>query len=362
MRSGRSRLLESVESQKIPADFLYGFDSVKHVYSGSKIIEFHSRVEGTIDRIFEYFEQFVSRFLLFRLRTYSMFKIRREISENQIVVSNIDSIGLSIALLRLLGLVNCQQIHISQGLTNDLDQQSDSLFWNLKSFLSKFLILVPESFIVLGSGARDSLSKHKLREGKGCKVLQFGVDADFWHPESPKDEAEAYILSVGSDAGRDYETLLRCNFDLPLKIVTRQNLQSSKSAEIISEITDEELRELYRKAKCVVVPLKNIPQPSGQSVALQAMSSGTPVVLTKTIGFWDPDRIKESEHLLFVTPYDQISIEHAVKKICENQDMREQLRANALDLVSKGYTHKHFGEGLVQAINSLLRSSLVEQT
>ena len=36
-----------------------------------------------------------------------------------------------------------------------------------------------------------------------------------------------------------------------------------------------------------IIPLKNSIQPSGQSVALQSMACGTPVVITETFGFWD---------------------------------------------------------------------------
>jgi hypothetical protein len=53
-------------------------------------------------------------------------------------------------------------------------------------------------------------------------------------------------------------------------------------------ISDVDLRRMYNAARAVVVPLKDVHQPSGQSVTLQAMSCGRPVVLTKTRGLWAP--------------------------------------------------------------------------
>ena len=46
-------------------------------------------------------------------------------------------------------------------------------------------------------------------------------------------------------------------------------------------INDLELRKLYRSAKLTIIPLKESLQPSGQSVALQSIACGTPVLITK---------------------------------------------------------------------------------
>ena len=51
-------------------------------------------------------------------------------------------------------------------------------------------------------------------------------------------------------------------------------------------LSDEELKEIYNNAILTIIPLKDSLQPSGQSVALQSMSSGTPVMISKTSGFW----------------------------------------------------------------------------
>ena len=52
-------------------------------------------------------------------------------------------------------------------------------------------------------------------------------------------------------------------------------------------ISDEELRKIYSDASLSIIPIRNSYQPSGQSVALQSMSMGVPVMITYTDGFWD---------------------------------------------------------------------------
>ena len=46
-------------------------------------------------------------------------------------------------------------------------------------------------------------------------------------------------------------------------------------------LTDSELKDIYLNSILSIIPLKST-QPSGQSVALQCMSLGIPVLITKT--------------------------------------------------------------------------------
>ena len=57
-------------------------------------------------------------------------------------------------------------------------------------------------------------------------------------------------------------------------------------------------------AAVVVVPVKDVPQPSGQSVTLQASACARPVVLTRTRGLWDPDGLRDGDNVLLVPPGD----------------------------------------------------------
>ena len=64
-------------------------------------------------------------------------------------------------------------------------------------------------------------------------------------------------------------------------------------------ISDTELRDEYYKAKLTIIPLKESLQPSGQSVALQSLACGTPVLITKTQGFWDKKNFEDKKNIFF---------------------------------------------------------------
>ena len=80
-------------------------------------------------------------------------------------------------------------------------------------------------------------------------------------------------------------------------------------------ISDVDLRRLYNAARVVVVPLKDVYQPSGQSVTLQAMSCGRPVILSNIRGLWAPELLRDGENCLLVPPGDAVALGAAIGRV-----------------------------------------------
>lgn len=176
----------------------------------------------------------------------------------------------------------------------------------------------------------------------------FGVDTAFWTPGADgagrgAPAREAPVLAVGNDARRDFETLAQAARGAPwrLTVVTRRPLPPlSDNVTVIrgsytEGVSDAELRDLYRDACCVVVPLKPGLQPSGQSVTLQAMACGTPVVLSRTAGLFDVGRLRDGEQLLLTDPGDPAALRAAVDRIVKDPSLRARLAQGGLDYVRR---------------------------
>lgn len=138
------------------------------------------------------------------------------------------------------------------------------------------------------------------------RALWFGADADFWTVGQGGERRG--VLAVGNDARRDYTTLLaaaRRHPEWGFRLVTRRELEGQIPANVevvrgdwkAGGVTDGQLREWYREAECVVVPLMEAVQPSGQSVAMQAMLCGAPVVMTRTEGWWGAEVIRPGKQI-----------------------------------------------------------------
>ncbi len=154
--------------------------------------------------------------------------------------------------------------------------------------------------------------------------LGFGVDESYWTP-GELSLSHSSVLAVGNDGRRDYKTLLHAAALLPdvaFKIVTRlqfgqhlpRNVEHIHGDWKSDFLGDAPLRELYRAAACVAVPLQESIQPSGQSVAMQAMMCGAPVVMTRTAGWWGADVLRSGEHIIEVPPENPAALAAAISR------------------------------------------------
>lgn len=371
MRPGRKRLLKQFTDGTVPADFLYGYVGLSQLNPVFSLEEFEyissGRKKGGATHWDQLFDGVLSAFSLCNLRIRLAWKHRQLFKDKDVVITNIDSIGLSCALFSVILPQRAKHLHISQGLTNAIssDSRSDrSLKWSLRRLVTNWVLSGVDHTVVLGDGAKDSLLSYQLLKKSQVSVSQFGVDVDFWNPgenEGKSDDASApYFLSVGSDAGRDYETLLAAKLPLPLKIVSRTQspaIADRKDVEQLSDIDDAQLRDLYRKAALVVITLHDIPQPSGQSATLQAMSCGAPVLLTRTTGFWDPKRLKDGDGLWLLRKLGDVTeLEQKIEGLME-QDQRVRVGQRAREIVEQHYSINDFSKRMHEICVSLSKQN-----
>ena len=117
-------------------------------------------------------------------------------------------------------------------------------------------------------------------------------------------------MFVGNDGKRDFKLLediasrmknVKFTFITSHEFSTKlNNVDYKKGNWSKNLISDTELKKYYLSAKLVIVPLKNSFQPSGQSVGLQAISTNTPLLITKTDGFWGDTKFLNSSKINFV--------------------------------------------------------------
>ena len=85
------------------------------------------------------------------------------------------------------------------------------------------------------------------------------------------------------------------------------------------------------------IPLVESLQPSGQSVALQAMAMGVPAMISDTPGFWDRENLINNKNIFLVNCKTVDDWTEEIKKVLEKQDllkkylkMRELLLENIM--------------------------------
>ena len=169
----------------------------------------------------------------------------------------------------------------------------------------------------------------------------FVVDKDFWKFEKNPSTINNKILFIGNDKNRDYSFVLELVLSLPdydFTIISNNeifnNFSSNNSLIIKGEwrssvLTDLELRDIYHISSICILPLKNTLQPSGQSVALQAMSTGTPVLITAIDGFWDNECFLDNINILLFESNDLSVWKKRIRNLTNNPKKYSQISSEA---------------------------------
>jgi glycosyltransferase involved in cell wall biosynthesis len=201
-----------------------------------------------------------------------------------------------------------------------------------------------------------------LRDGFGvCQErlhhLLFGIDASFFTPAGSPAES-GLVLSVGNDRHRDYDTVLRAMVEVKrtaafsrLELVTRQQVAVPAGLGVRRvELSHDALRERYRAASVVTVALRPNLHVSGITVALEAMATGRPLVITDTPGMGD--YVTHGETGLLVKPGDADAFAAAVTSLLQDPD-----RAAAMGVAGRKAVEDRFNtEAQAQRLTDILRA------
>jgi glycosyltransferase involved in cell wall biosynthesis len=274
----------------------------------------------------------------------------RELNRYDICIATTNTNGLALALLKAVGVLKPKLYFITMGLVSQ----------TLSS------VVVQAYRFVLTHCRLISLSKEETRflnrklNRKDIHHVPFGVDVKFWS-SSNGSHATNYVLAIGNDMARDWMTLVRAwRPDFPvLKIVTNLPVPRHPSnVEVISgdwrlkTLTDEAVRDLYRGARFVVVPLRETVQPSGQSVCLQAMACGKAVIISDIKGIWDRNLMRDGETALTTPPGNATALAEKVGHLLSDRALADRLGVLGRSVVEKHMNADTMAEELLKIINT----------
>jgi glycosyltransferase involved in cell wall biosynthesis len=183
------------------------------------------------------------------------------------------------------------------------------------------------------------------------------VDEHFWHPLDTVDEP--MICSVGCISGyRDYATLVAAVRDLPVRVelaIGNLNLsaaqQRSRRALIESKLPAESLpenvrysmelgprrlRDLYARARFVVMPLEDVDFDAGVTAITEAMAMGKAVIVTSAKG--QVDVIRDGVDGIYVPPNDPRALREAITHLLDNPAEAARLGAAGRAAVLERHT------------------------
>tara|TARA_B100001996_G_scaffold312933_1_gene255195 strand:- start:2012 stop:3148 length:1137 start_codon:yes stop_codon:yes gene_type:complete len=364
--SGRAKRIneKSIDSE----EFFYGYFYLKKTYQNLDYIEM--RKEERPSEISKKFLLFIDKVLrkLTNLPFYTnlicSIENYKKIKNANTIVSTNDRLALSILPMVWFGRVT-SNIKLNVIVMGLFSNKKSSFILNI---FHKFLIFIilnsVNKFIFLGLGEFKNASTNYKKYEKKFFFLPFCVDSKFWNnPENNYPNGDS-ILFIGNDGNREFDIAVKIAEKLPsinFNFVTSykyDEISFPKNIKLISAnwneylLSDKEIRNYYLNSKLTILPLKNTLQPSGQSVTLQSMSVGTPVLITKTKGFWDNEKFEDNKNIFFI---DNNDVDNWIKKIVsiyENEYLLKTVSKNSIKTINENYDINLFNNNLEEILLS----------
>ena len=315
---------------ELPSNHLFGFVELQKL--GYNVSFKDSQLRGPLRKITGYLNKRFSFYLkdfklLYDLKNYDVIVVKGKFSTSTTIACR---------------LFNKKIVYIDPILTVPRNYLRKSLFrinLNLADgtvvFTRTQFELIPKSYKV--SNAR-------------LKFIPFCLDAEFYKPlKKIERHSKPFILSIGMDPGRDYDTLIKSidGLNIDLKIVALPYLLNGLTADkpniqVFSKIPYKQLFELYSESSFVVIPLKKLANqyPSGITNLLEAKLLGKAVIST----FSSPleEYLEHENGVYYVDAESVTSLRQAIIKFLQHPEFCATIQNKGTEVIATNYNTSIF--------------------
>ena len=292
-------------------DFFYGYRYFLEKFKEVQIIEMQIAKKNKFRNFIGYIDKVLRKIsnCSFFLNDIINFENFKKIKNTEVLIITNDRLGYSsIPFLIYLKLKKRKTVMFVMGMIKIEYKYSFVKFFN--NIFTKLLIKLCSNLIFLSENECLQAKKKYKNEKHKLEFVPFCIDTDFWQSSNDY-KVKNNILFIGNDGKRDYKLVKTIankleNFNTTLISRRINNNGLDSSVKLINtswksnDITDTELKNFYEDAALVFLPLVNSLQPSGQSVTLQAMSMGVPVIISDTEGFWDRNNLVSDKNIFLI--------------------------------------------------------------
>jgi hypothetical protein len=353
-KGGRDfRIERMAQGREVPQEFFYGFFNLQKAGISAATMSSASAWPGVLGRAADFIERGFARITEVGVRPLSMRLAAPALANARVAISYTDGFSLSLGLGYPRGPDRPILIGGFHGLSDIELRAGKSMRGLARRLIARSLAGLDHAFFFGPADRTVAIERYGLAEERSS-VYPFGVDTGFWRP-LPDEPRQEFAIAVGQDRNRDYDLLAAAPGRHPIRIMTRQKVNIPPGADHVrilagdyfgaSSMSDEDLRRLYNRAAAVVVPLKDVYQPSGYSVTLQAMSCGRPVILSRIKGLWTQTLLRDGENCLLVPPGDALALGEAVGRVRADPALAARLGAAARATVMADFGLGQVAEG-----------------
>jgi glycosyltransferase involved in cell wall biosynthesis len=353
-KGGRDFRYERLQhGMETPREFFYGLFDLHNAGLSAAMLSSSGRAPRALGLAADIVEQVFTLTSNFGARPLSARLRLADVGKAKVVISYTDGFSLSVGLARPSDPRRPIVVGGFHGLSDTEDRVAPWARPFARALIRRSLARLDHLFF-FGPADREVAIETYGFARERTSIIEFGVDTEFWRP-MPDVVPEDFVVAVGQDLNRDYELLAAAPGRHRTIIVTRRAIRLPPVASHVTitpgdyfgsdSMSDDDIRRLYNRARAVIVPLKDVYQPSGQSVTLQAMSCSRPVVLTKTRGLWAPEHFIDGENCILVPPGDAVALGAAIGRLRSDQALAERIGRAARQTVTSHFGLDKIGQG-----------------
>jgi hypothetical protein len=356
VKGGRDHRYDRLRSgEEVPREFFYGYFDLMEAGVPTAFMSSAGSNPGVAGLLADKAERAFAYLTALGIRPLSTLLARNQLQGADVVISYTDGFSLSMGLG--LGQLANRPVLLGgfHGLTDIEEREEIRGAGLVRRLIARSLRGLDHTFFFGEADREEAIRRYELSR-ELTSVIPFGVDTEFWRPE-PTVPVRNVAVAIGQDMNRDFDLLAAAPGRNPTHIVTRRAVNVPSGASHVTVATgdffgsnsmsDQELRTLYNMASVVVVPLKDVNQPTGYSVTLQAMSCGRPVILSRIRGLWSPDLLKDGENCLLIPPSDRDALGRAITLILNDRELATRLGAAARSTAERHFSLRAIGDGTV---------------
>ncbi len=224
--------------------------------------------------------------------------------------------------------------------------------WRMRRRVLDFVLPAADRVLVVGRNQVDWLDR-TYGPRVTAAVAHHWIDTGFYRPEPDAPEGTT-ILSVGNDPARDFTGLISAHRGLPQPLVLKTrnlapDLVPLGVTAIPQRISYLALRQLYRDALMVVVPLRPSLHAGGVTGILEAAAMGKPAIVSDIEAI--RDFVLPGETALMVPPGDTAALRRAIERLAADPALRARLGAAARRFVERRFALDAFARGFAAELH-----------
>ena len=269
------------------------------------------------------------------------------------VVAVMETAALPLLVARRLGILRRPLVVINMALLHQKNVRGS------KKRLWRWLLPGADAIISLARPHLDWVAEEFGLKRVRQHFIPMLVDTEFFRPD-PKAKIGNYCLSVGTNEGKDFVSLLKAwPKGERLLIVTdaynaeiaRQHLEPGASIEILQAVPIERLRTFYREAKLHVIPLANVRLGSGHTVLLENMAMGKVLIVSDAPAM--RDYLEDGVNAIVVEPHNVEQLGEKIRSFLAAPEEYAPVGQKAAEWARDHFSSEKFATQLLEIVESL---------